>query len=102
MDLDWDWPEFPPAGAGDEAPGPVAIEAPPVHGARLAPAREREARQAIEDSRRDFEANPGDAQACNSLAWDYLMAPEPLRDAKAAMPLAEKAVRLAPENPNYR
>jgi tetratricopeptide (TPR) repeat protein len=80
----------------------VTIEAPPADGARLARAREQKARQAIERSRRDFEANPGAAPACNELAWAYLMAPEPLRDAKAAVPLAEKAVRLAPENPNYR
>ena len=58
MHLDWDWPEFPPAGTGDRAPGPVTIEAPPADGARLARAREQEARQAIERSRRDFEADP--------------------------------------------
>jgi tetratricopeptide (TPR) repeat protein len=102
MNLDWDWPEFPPAGTGDGAPGPLTIEAPPADGARLARAREQKARQAIERSRREFEANPGAARACNGLAWAYLMAPQALRDAKAAVPLAEKAVRLEPENPGYR
>src|SRR5262249_38272143 len=40
--------------------------------------------------------------ACNNLAWAYLVAPEGLRDGKAAVPLAEKAVRLAPGNASYR
>ena len=38
----------------------------------------------------------------NSLAWLYLTAPEALRDAKAALPLAEKAVRLKPGKAMYR
>jgi tetratricopeptide (TPR) repeat protein len=48
------------------------------------------------------DANPDDAEAANSLAWWYLKAPESLRDAEAALPLAEKAVRLKPEDAMYR
>src|SRR5262249_36912092 len=62
----------------------------------LAPTREQRARQAIQRSRRAAEAKPNDPWACNGLAWAYLTAPEPLRDVEAALPLAEKAVRLAP------
>jgi tetratricopeptide (TPR) repeat protein len=58
--------------------------------------REQRARQNIEGYRRAYEANPDSPQACNNLAWAYLMAPEPLRDVEAAVPLAEKAARLAP------
>src|SRR6202011_369351 len=37
-----------------------------------------------------------------NLAWVYATAPEPLRDVKAALPLAEKAVRIMPNNAVYR
>src|SRR5262249_49766713 len=81
MGLDWDWPEFPPAAAD----GPVTIEAPPGDLAK---------QQAIERWRREVEAAPDSAWACNNLAWAYLTAPGALRDAAAALPLAEKAVRV--------
>jgi tetratricopeptide (TPR) repeat protein len=45
---------------------------------------------------------PDDASACNDLAWAYATAPEPLRDVKAALPLAENAVRVEPKNAAYR
>jgi Tfp pilus assembly protein PilF len=41
---------------------------------------------------------PNDASACNSLAWWYVTGPEDLRDPRKALPLAEKAVRLAPRD----
>jgi tetratricopeptide (TPR) repeat protein len=93
MDLDWDWPEFPPAAAGDATAGPVTIEILPVDLAK---------RQGIERWRREVEASPDSAPACNNLAWAYLTAPEALRDVEAALPLAEKAVRLAPGSANFR
>ena len=52
--------------------------------------------------RREVEANPNSAEACNNLAWAYLGAPEALRHVEAALPLAEKAVRLAAGNAVYR
>src|SRR5262249_32484229 len=58
--------------------------------------------QMIERWRREVEANPGSARACNDLAWAYLTAPEALRDVEAALPLAEKAVGRAPGNADYR
>jgi tetratricopeptide (TPR) repeat protein len=73
-------------------------------GAPLEPVqtREQKARQAIEQNRRRVDANPDDAETANSLAWCYLTAPEALRDAKAALPLAEKAVGLKPGDAMYR
>ena len=63
---------------------------------------EQKARRAIEGSRRAFEAKPDSAQTCNHLAWDLVTAPESLRNAEEAVTLAEKAVRLAPDNAHYR
>jgi serine/threonine protein kinase/WD40 repeat protein len=100
MNLDWDWPEFSSAPTGQPAAAPLTVEVLPGD---LAPrTREQRARQAIEKSRRALEANTNCARACNDLAWDYLAAPEALRDVKAALPLAEKAVRLAPAVAVYR
>jgi tetratricopeptide (TPR) repeat protein len=58
--------------------------------------------QGIEGWRREVEANPDSANACNNLAWAYLTAPEALRDVEAALPLAEKAVRLAQGSAHFR
>jgi Flp pilus assembly protein TadD len=63
---------------------------------------EQRARLAIEQHRAAVAANPDDAKACNGLAWAYVTAPGGLRDVKAALPLAEKALRLAPDNPDHR
>ena len=49
-----------------------------------------------------MEAEPEEASACNNLAWVYATAPEPLRNLKAALPLAEKAVRIEPKDAIYR
>ena len=63
--------------------------------------REQKARQAIEHYLHEVIVNPDNASACNALAWAYLTAPAELRDVKAAVPLAENAVRLAASNTNY-
>jgi tetratricopeptide (TPR) repeat protein len=62
---------------------------------------EERARVDIEQYRQALAKKPEDAQACNNLAWAYLTAPEPLRDGKTAMLLAEKAVRKEPKSPLY-
>jgi hypothetical protein len=41
-------------------------------------------------------------EMANELAWAHLTASEAVRDVEAAMPLAEKAVRLASAIANYR
>ncbi|HJT77646.1 MAG TPA: CDC27 family protein, partial [Gemmataceae bacterium] len=100
LGLDWDWPAFQPAGAGSPATESVTVEA-----GDLAPSsqsRAQRVRQAIERGRREVAANPDSAGACNVLAWAYLTAPAALRDVQAAVPLAEKAVRLAGGIPDNR
>jgi tetratricopeptide (TPR) repeat protein len=67
-----------------------------------APKPEEQARQTIAHYRQVLEGKPDDALACNNLAWAYLTAPAALRDAKAALPLAEQAVALARGNAGYR
>jgi serine/threonine protein kinase/WD40 repeat protein len=115
INLDWDWLAFLPAATGSPGAGPVTVEVLPgprgytvppprlpFQYAQYAVTRERGARQAIERGRREVEANPDSAKACNALAWAYLTAPEALREVQAAVPLAEKAVRADSENTLYR
>jgi tetratricopeptide (TPR) repeat protein len=97
MNLDWDWPEFPPAPTEKLVPATVTID-----GAQPALTREQKAQQAIERARREVKANPNAAGPCNELAWAYLAGPEALRNVEAALPLAEKAVRLTSRNALYR
>src|SRR5262245_17583002 len=80
----------------------MTIEVLPADSARPAMKLERSPRQVIEGCRRDLEASPDSSQACNNLSWAYLTAPKALRDVNAALPLAEKAVRLAPATLLYR
>jgi serine/threonine protein kinase/WD40 repeat protein len=99
MDLDWDWPEFGPAEPKAQAAKFVKVE---VLTGDLRLTREQKARQAIDRFRHEVKVKPNDPKACNSLAWAYLIAPAELRDVKAALPLAENAVRLAASDANYR
>jgi serine/threonine protein kinase/tetratricopeptide (TPR) repeat protein/WD40 repeat protein len=48
------------------------------------------------DLERVLALQPNNVRVCNSLAWWYVTGPEKLRDPRKALPLAEKAVRLAP------
>ena len=98
MGLDWEALPYAPADSGSKAAEPPKVEVRLGDPAKLALTREQMARQAIEQYRRAIETNPESAVVCNNLAWAYLAAPEALRDVKAAVPLAEKASRLAPEN----
>jgi serine/threonine protein kinase/WD40 repeat protein len=97
MGLDWDAPPYPSADPAAMAPLPLKVK---VRGALAKPSltAEQRARQAIEHNRRMIAANPDSPRACNDLAWIYLTAPEALRDVKAAVPLAEKALRLDSKN----
>jgi eukaryotic-like serine/threonine-protein kinase len=95
MGLDWSLPPYPPAPkVEDSQPLRVQVE---LGDQALSPrSREETARQIIEQDRRALTANPNSAAACNRLAWNYLTAPAALRDWKAALPLAQKAVQLEP------
>ncbi len=102
MGLDWDWPEFPPAAARARPAGLARVDVLPGDlGPRPVLTRAQKVRQALAQHRLALQANPDDDAACNALAWLYLAAPEVPRDVKAALPLAEKAVRLAPGNAHY-
>jgi eukaryotic-like serine/threonine-protein kinase len=96
MGLDWDWPEFPLTVTGSNIAAPATIVV-PRNPPRIALTLEEDARRDIESRHRYYQANPDSALRCNNLAWSYLVAPEAQRDVKAALPLAEKAFRLAPE-----
>ncbi len=98
MGLDWVWPEFAPAEPTALATERVKVEVLPGNPGL---SREQKARRAIEQARGIVMAEPDNAEACNDLAWNYLTAPLALRDVKAALPLAEKAVRLAPGKALY-
>jgi serine/threonine protein kinase/WD40 repeat protein len=98
MGLAWEWPEFGPAEPTAHDAKLVKVE---VLTGDLRLTREQKARQAIDHYRVEVKANPNSAEACDGLAWAYLTAPVELRDVEAALPLAEKAVRLAAGNTNY-
>jgi WD40 repeat protein len=101
LGLDWEWPEFPPPDASSKGPKLLKVDVQLGDLGKPTLTREQQARQAIEQYRRLVAAKPGDAKACNNLAWVYATAPEPLRDVTAAVPLAEKAVQLAPKTAMY-
>jgi serine/threonine protein kinase/WD40 repeat protein len=98
INLDWHWREFRPAPAVKLTPTPVTIKVVTTEAPRPAPTPEERAQQHIARFRRAIEAKPDAAWAYNELAWIYLTGPAALRDEKAAVPLAEKAVQLAPGN----
>jgi tetratricopeptide (TPR) repeat protein len=102
MGLDWDWPEFRAAHPQAHAAELAKVEVLAGDLAKLGLTREQRASLALARYRRDVEADPNNASVCNNLAWIYLTAPVALRDVKAALPLAENAVRLAPGNAHYR
>jgi TPR repeat protein len=64
--------------------------------------KEQMVRQDIERCRRELAADPKDAKANNELAWIYLTGSAMVRDEKAALPLAERAVQFGDGNANYR
>jgi serine/threonine protein kinase/WD40 repeat protein len=99
MDLDWDWPEFGPADLEARAAELVKVE---LISGDLRLTREQKTRQEIDRYRHELKAKPDNPNACNALAWIYLTAPEALRDVKAALPLAEKAVQLDAGTAFYR
>jgi Tfp pilus assembly protein PilF len=118
-DLDWDAPPYPPAPVPT---GPLTVELDTGDFYRLRPQRlaenfDRAVRaaehiaarwflrgkahqkagrygEALRDLREAVARQPDQPRFCNDLARLYLLAPEPLRDARAAVPLAERATRL--------
>jgi hypothetical protein len=102
MGLDWDWPEFSEPSTTSVVAEPISIEIAPIDPGWLGSMVDQRARREIVRQRSNVHASPNSAQACNSLAWTLLTAPDALREVTAAVPLAERAVRLAPGNSNFR
>ena len=100
LDLDWDWPDFPPAISSK--PRQIEVLLGDLGKPRPTLTPEQKARRAIEKYRAAVEAEPENVLACNNLAWVYATGVESVRDVKAALPLAEKAVRSAPTNAVFR
>jgi WD40 repeat protein len=101
MGLDWEYPEFPAADPVIRTDRPRTVEIMPGNLPKQGLTREQKARHDIERYGGEVKAKPDNALACNNLAWAYATAVEPLRDVKAALPLAEKAVKLEPNNAVY-
>ena len=93
MGLDWELPPYPP-GAEVNQLQPLRIQVELGALAQMLRDRQQSTQQVIERKRRALGANPKTAQDCNDLAWTYLTAPKALRDWKAALPLAQKAMRI--------
>jgi eukaryotic-like serine/threonine-protein kinase len=93
--LDWALPRYPPAPEVKETQ-PLRIQIELRDAAQLLRDREGATRRMIERNRRALEADPNNAQTCNSLAWALLTAPKALRDWQAALPIAQRAVQLDP------
>jgi serine/threonine protein kinase/WD40 repeat protein len=102
LDLDWDYPDFRPADPVSTIRRPWQVEILASAVAKPALTPDERARRAIERCREKLNADQGSPDACNSLAWAYLTAPAALRDVKAALPLAQNALRLVPDNADYR
>jgi serine/threonine protein kinase/WD40 repeat protein len=78
------------AAAGELVPRAIVLEQEKRHGEALAALREAVA------------TDPNHPTANNNLAWLLVTGPGELRDAKAALPLARKAVELEPETASYQ
>jgi tetratricopeptide (TPR) repeat protein len=101
LGLDWDWLEFLPPDSSGKGTTPLKVAVDLGDLGKPFLTREQRARRAIEHYRPLVAAKPDNALACNNLAWVYATAPAPLRAVKAAVTLAEKAVKLAPKNALY-
>jgi serine/threonine protein kinase/WD40 repeat protein/Flp pilus assembly protein TadD len=105
--LDWDAPPYPPAAEPATVPAPLTLTVDTGNVVEIAKADELTAQanrqeraheygKALATLRRALAACPDHALANNNLAWLLLTAPKEHRDQKAALPLARKAVALAP------
>jgi WD40 repeat protein/serine/threonine protein kinase len=57
--------------------------------------------EAAVDFRRALELDPEQPAILNSMAWLAVMGPQPLRDAKQALRLIQRALALAPDDQNF-
>jgi WD40 repeat protein len=108
--LDWDAPPLPPAAQQRSRPLEVQVQfgnlAQGTEAGRLVGeagrlVNEKKHAEALAVLRQAIQTDPSHAPAYNNLAWLLLAGPKELRDAKAALPLARKAVELAPAEGFY-
>jgi serine/threonine protein kinase/WD40 repeat protein len=96
MGLDWDALPYPRANDTNLVLSAPKVEVRLGDLGQIALAQEQQARRSIEAHREWLKANPNKAFIYNQMAWQYLIAPEALRDVNAALRLAEKAVEKVP------
>jgi serine/threonine protein kinase/WD40 repeat protein len=110
LDLDWDAPPLPPAPERpvksvqwvvDRADFLKTKEADRLTGEASQFTAEKKYGLGLDALRLAIETDPGHAMANNNLAWLLLTGPKDLRDPKAALPLARKAVALEPKQYLY-
>jgi tetratricopeptide (TPR) repeat protein len=108
MGLDWDQPDYPPAKPADpptievktEATQPPHAEAQRLFRVAIQQSAKQPA-QAIDTLRLALHLDPHSALGCNQLAWLLVAGPPELRDPAEALPLARRAVALAPAQHLY-
>jgi serine/threonine protein kinase/WD40 repeat protein len=102
LGLDWA-PPLPPAPKGTcDASSPLHLEVDMGLLGKPSLFSKEGAKQMIAQYLQEWKEKPNSALTCINLAWTYLMAHESVRDVQAALPLAQKALQLAPENPDCR
>jgi serine/threonine protein kinase/WD40 repeat protein/Tfp pilus assembly protein PilF len=110
LNLDWDAPPLPRGPEGPAKPVQWVVEmadflkrqeADRLTGEAAQLAAEKKHGQALDALRQAIQTDPGHGLASNNLAWFLLTGPKELRDAKAALPVARKAVELDPKQSLY-
>ncbi len=108
--LDWDAPPLPDAPSVRPEPLRVEIsmgnllqqeEANRLVASAYQLAQQKKDAESLAALRQAIQIDPSHAPAQNKLAWQLLVGPKQLRDPKAALPLARKAVELSPKQPLY-
>ena len=112
LGVDWDRPPYPPAAdpATDSPLSPTPVRVTVDQGDMLKKVQAhrlfmeanrhtnaKEYAKAIDVLRQVIRTDPTHAKAHNNLAWILLTGPKELRDPQEALPLARKAVELAPQ-----
>jgi WD40 repeat protein/tRNA A-37 threonylcarbamoyl transferase component Bud32 len=95
--LDWEMPPYPESTEVMHRPLEVRVDA----GSRVREKGKRDLTTVIDRLRRAAQADPKNAETHNNLAWLLLTGPEELRNAREALPHAQKADELSGGLPIY-
>jgi tetratricopeptide (TPR) repeat protein len=110
LGLDWDAAPLPPAAEQRARPIEVHVQSGTIivdtEAGRLVDqanrlVHEKKHAEALAVLQQAIQSDPTYALAYNILAWQLLPGPKEFRDAKAALPVARKAVELAPAEGHY-